>query len=159
MLGDAVNLASRLEGLTKVYGVPILCGDDTRAAVGDIVWREVDRVRVKGRAQAVGIHEPLAPAGDAAAVARAERWASHPRGLPRASVRRARAAIAAMAADEPDASLAAMFAGRCVSSPPRRRPTTGTARGTSSRSELAGAGRGAPPVPTTPSITPVRVLK
>jgi adenylate cyclase len=48
VLGDAVNLASRLEGLTKVYGVPILCGEATRAAVPDLVWREIDRVRVKG---------------------------------------------------------------------------------------------------------------
>jgi adenylate cyclase len=114
VLGDAVNLASRLEGLTKMYGVPILCGDETRAAVGSVVWREVDRVRVKGRAQAVGIHEPLAAAGDTAAVARAERWASILAAYRARRFDDARAVIAAIAADDPDAPLAAIFAGRCV---------------------------------------------
>ena len=52
VLGDAVNLASRLEGLTKVYGVTILCGEDTRAAVPEFVWREIDRVRVQGPREA-----------------------------------------------------------------------------------------------------------
>jgi len=114
VLGDAVNLASRLEGLTKMYGVPILCGEETRGAVGGIVWREVDRVRVKGRAQAVAIHEPLSPAGDAAAVARAERWASILAAYRARRFDDARAALAAIAADDPDASLAALFATRCA---------------------------------------------
>jgi adenylate cyclase len=69
VLGDAVNLASRLEGLTKVYGVGILCGDETRSAAPDFLWREVDRVRVKGREQPIAIWEPIGPAGDAAATA------------------------------------------------------------------------------------------
>ena len=51
VLGDAVNLAARLEGLTKIYGVTILCGDDTRNAAPDFRWREVDRVRVVKRDQ------------------------------------------------------------------------------------------------------------
>ncbi|WP_018411823.1 CHASE2 domain-containing protein [Methyloversatilis thermotolerans] len=60
VLGDAVNLASRLEGLTKQYGVGILVGEDTRRAVKGIVFREIDRVRVKGKDEPVSIHEPLA---------------------------------------------------------------------------------------------------
>jgi len=63
VLGDAVNLAARLEGLTKMYKVGILCGEATKAAAPDFRWREVDWVRVKGRDQAVGIFEPL-PADD-----------------------------------------------------------------------------------------------
>jgi adenylate cyclase len=109
-----VNLASRLEGLTKMYGVPILCGDDTRASVGDVVWREIDRVRVKGRAQAVGIHEPLAPTGDADAVARADRWASILAAYRAMRFDDARAELTAIAADDPDASLAALYATRCA---------------------------------------------
>ena len=68
VLGDAVNLASRLEGLTKVYGVGILCGDETKAAAPDFAWREIDRVRVKGREQPISIWEPLGAPGEAAAM-------------------------------------------------------------------------------------------
>lgn len=59
VLGDAVNLGSRLEGLTKAYGVEILASDFTRKAAPDYAFREVDRVRVKGREEPVAIFEPL----------------------------------------------------------------------------------------------------
>jgi adenylate cyclase len=59
VMGDAVNVASRLEGRTKSYGVGILVGEGTRAQVKDVVFREVDRVKVKGRDEAVTIYEPL----------------------------------------------------------------------------------------------------
>lgn len=59
VLGDAVNLGSRLEGLTKAYGVEILVSEFTRKAVPDYAFREVDRVRVKGRDEPVAIFEPL----------------------------------------------------------------------------------------------------
>jgi adenylate cyclase len=114
VLGDAVNLASRLEGLTKVYGVPILCGEATRAAVPDLVWREIDRVRVKGRASAVAIFEPLAEAGDAPAQVRASRWEA---ALGLYHARRfdeARTAFDAIAQDATDRALATLFATRCV---------------------------------------------
>ncbi|MCL6262244.1 adenylate/guanylate cyclase domain-containing protein [Craterilacuibacter sp. RT1T] len=67
VMGDAVNLAARLEGLTKVYGVPILCGPDTRAACPDRVWREVDQLRVKGKCEAISAWQPLPTASQAAA--------------------------------------------------------------------------------------------
>ncbi|MDD2925627.1 adenylate/guanylate cyclase domain-containing protein [Rhodoferax sp.] len=60
VIGDAVNLASRLEGLSKVYGVSIVAGETTRQLAGDFVWQELDRVRVKGKAQAITIYTPLA---------------------------------------------------------------------------------------------------
>jgi adenylate cyclase len=61
VMGDTVNLASRLEGANKYFGSAIMVSDATRAAAGDdgFVWRELDRVKVKGRAAPVAIHEPL----------------------------------------------------------------------------------------------------
>lgn len=59
VMGDAVNLASRLEGLTKEYGTDIIVGEETRNAVPDVVFREIDLVRVKGKDTAVAIFEPL----------------------------------------------------------------------------------------------------
>jgi adenylate cyclase len=60
-MGDAVNVASRLEGRTKGYGVGILVGEATRRLVKDVVFREVDRIKVKGKDEAVVIYEPLGP--------------------------------------------------------------------------------------------------
>jgi adenylate cyclase len=59
VMGDAVNLSSRLEGLTRVYGVGILVGPKTRQVVKDVVFREVDRVKVKGKDEPVDIFEPI----------------------------------------------------------------------------------------------------
>ena len=64
VMGDAVNLASRLEGLTKEYGADIIVGENTRAEVSDIVFRELDRVRVKGKDSAVMIFEPVGAEGE-----------------------------------------------------------------------------------------------
>jgi adenylate cyclase len=64
VMGDAVNLASRLEGLTKHYGVDALVGPATRDAAKDFVYREIDRVRVKGKGAPVAIFEPLGVEGE-----------------------------------------------------------------------------------------------
>ena len=60
VVGDAVNLGSRLEGLSKHYGVTIVASETTRREAPGFVWQELDLVRVKGKAQAVAIHTPLA---------------------------------------------------------------------------------------------------
>ena len=57
-VGDNVNLASRLEGLNKYYGTNILISDTTAMALENgFILRDVDLVRVKGKAQGVRIHE------------------------------------------------------------------------------------------------------
>lgn len=61
VLGDNVNLGSRIEGMTKPYGVSILVSETTAALVPDWSYRQVDKVRVKGRSQPVWILEPLGP--------------------------------------------------------------------------------------------------
>ena len=72
VMGDAVNLASRIEALTRHYGVEVLAGQATREEAGGdtrandggghatgIVWVEVDRVRVKGKSRDVTLFTPL----------------------------------------------------------------------------------------------------
>jgi adenylate cyclase len=64
VMGDAVNLGSRLEGITKVYGVGIAVGQATRLAAPEFVYRELDLVRVKGKNEPVAIFEPLGKPAD-----------------------------------------------------------------------------------------------
>ena len=65
VMGDAVNLGSRLEGITKQYGVGILVTEATRSGAPDFLYRPIDVVRVKGKEQPVAIFEPLAAADQA----------------------------------------------------------------------------------------------
>ncbi|MDP4978716.1 MAG: adenylate/guanylate cyclase domain-containing protein [Desulfobacterales bacterium] len=66
VLGDQVNLGSRLEGLNKVYGTDILIGENTaRLVKNDFTLREVDSVRVVGKQQCVRIYELIANSGAA----------------------------------------------------------------------------------------------
>jgi adenylate cyclase len=58
-MGDAVNIASRLEGITKEYGADIIIGEGTRRLISGFALREIDRVRVKGKDESVTIYEPL----------------------------------------------------------------------------------------------------
>jgi adenylate cyclase len=88
VMGDAVNLASRLEDLTKEYGVGVLVSENIVRAVQDFVYREVDKVRVKGKREGVAIFEPIGAQGEvggdtlaeidrfhrALALFRAQRW-------------------------------------------------------------------------------------
>ncbi|MGE0331937.1 MAG: CHASE2 domain-containing protein [Ramlibacter sp.] len=62
VIGDSVNLGSRLEGLSKTYGVDIVVSESTRKLAPDFAWQELDKVRVKGKEQAVSIFWPMAPA-------------------------------------------------------------------------------------------------
>lgn len=65
VLGDAVNLAARLEGVNKEYGTSIIISEATRGRVGGrFRIRELGRVRVVGKREAVGIFELLSAEGD-----------------------------------------------------------------------------------------------
>jgi adenylate cyclase len=59
VMGDTVNLGSRLEGLTKQYGVDIIVSARTTELIPDFRFRELDLVRVKGKNEPVAIFEPL----------------------------------------------------------------------------------------------------
>jgi adenylate cyclase len=65
VMGDEVNLASRLEGITKQYGVGIIVGENTQNLVTDFLYRELDHVRVKGKDRPVAIYEPIALVSEA----------------------------------------------------------------------------------------------
>jgi adenylate cyclase len=77
VMGDAVNLASRLEGLTKTYGVAVIIGEETaNRLAGRFLLRELDAVRVKGKSIPVRIFEPLVAQEetDPPTLARVEAW-------------------------------------------------------------------------------------
>ena len=61
VIGDQVNLASRIESSTKAYGATLLIGPKTNDAISELVLTRIaDNVRVKGKATAVRLYEPLA---------------------------------------------------------------------------------------------------
>jgi adenylate cyclase len=119
VLGDQVNLASRLEALTKEYGVGILVGEATAKAAGDgFVFREIDLVRVKGRAMAAPVFELRGRAGEPGRKGAIEPMWAEGLALYRArAFEQARATFARLS-DDP---AAAVMARRCevlVAAPP-----------------------------------------
>ncbi|MBN4075692.1 adenylate/guanylate cyclase domain-containing protein [Gammaproteobacteria bacterium AH-315-E17] len=65
VLGDAVNLGSRMESITKFYGVKFLIGEATYDHIEGFLCRLIDKVQVKGKEQPVRIYEPLCLEKDA----------------------------------------------------------------------------------------------
>ena len=59
VLGDAVNLGSRLESITKFYGAEILVGERTAELCPNIVFAFVDRIQVKGKDEPIAVYQPL----------------------------------------------------------------------------------------------------
>jgi adenylate cyclase len=113
VLGDGVNLASRLEGLTKRYHVPIVVGNRTRESVGGIVWRELDKVRVKGKTVPERIWEPMGREGEvpAADLAMLERWHGALEDFRARRFTRARAAFESLADEHGYLRLVAIYMG------------------------------------------------
>lgn len=59
VLGDAVNLGSRLESITKIYGLKLLIGQETYDHLEGYLCRLVDKVQVKGKDEPIRIYQPL----------------------------------------------------------------------------------------------------
>jgi len=112
-MGDGVNLASRLEGLNKIYGTTILASETIRARAGSaFLFRRVDRVAVKGRGQSIEICELVGAASDPRAAARQAALAPYERALAAAQRRQFQQALELLAA-LPDDGPSAVLTGRC----------------------------------------------
>ncbi|KFZ31264.1 hypothetical protein IDSA_00570 [Pseudidiomarina salinarum] len=115
VLGDNVNLGSRIEGLTKVYGTPILISEDTCQALTaeqrqQLPLRPVDKVRVKGRQAPVMLFQVLSETPDEKSrYALTSGWQAYQQGDFNAALDYYKAALAA----EPDDALALLFRDRC----------------------------------------------
>ena len=111
-MGDTINLASRLEGACKLYGVRVLAGEETQAAVKDeMATRLVDRVRVVGKTLPVSIFE-IAGRRDALGAAEAEKLAVFERAR-QAFLRREWAAAASLFESLTGDGPAAIYLERC----------------------------------------------
>jgi len=121
VMGDAVNLASRLEGANKFYGTTIIASEATVQLAGDaFAWRELDAIRVKGRTQALKIHELLARASELTEAQR-QMVADYARGLAHWRAREFSEAAAAFGNSAERDEAAAMFRDRArelAASPP-----------------------------------------
>lgn len=114
VMGDSVNLAARLEGASKLYGAGIVVGQATRSAAPDFLYRELDRVRVVGKQEAVAIFEPRCPlaGAPAAELAQIERWHAALASLRARDWAAAGVQLARLQADFPDDGLYRLYAAR-----------------------------------------------
>jgi adenylate cyclase len=117
VIGDGVNLASRLEGATKQYGAQVMVSEFTREKIGDrFVVRELDTIRVKGKLQPVRVYEVLAEAASPAAAAVGRLQELHERGMEPYRQRRWKHALAAFEAGReafPSDTVFGLYVDRC----------------------------------------------
>lgn len=116
VIGDSVNLASRLEGANKVYGTEVLVDARTaELARGTVLFREVDQIVVVGKTEPVRIYEPLAILGQGTGPIRAD-LALYEQALAAYRQRDFKAALvllAKLAASQPGDGPAQWLAARC----------------------------------------------
>jgi len=115
VIGDNVNLGSRLEGLNKMYGSHVLASEATIMAAGDaVVARELDLVRVKGKRLPVRLFEILGPGDERPAwVELRERFAAGIAAYRRQQWEEALAAFAQVLEARPDDGPAQLYLRRC----------------------------------------------
>ena len=120
VVGDGVNLAARLETANKVYGTRLLVSASTMAQLREpYPSREIDLLRVKGRAQPVAIHEVFTTAPDAALLAAyAEGLAAYRRGEWSSAVDAFDAALRVRPDDTPSSVMRARASARAGRPPP-----------------------------------------
>ncbi|NLF16041.1 MAG: adenylate/guanylate cyclase domain-containing protein [Lentisphaerae bacterium] len=111
VMGDAVNLASRLEGLTRVYDTGMLISDATRRAIGDAFHcRPIDVVCVKGKLEPAALFEPLCEGPpDAAMAAETGRFTEALEAYRRRDFDACRGLIEALQRDHPQCRLYALY--------------------------------------------------
>jgi adenylate cyclase len=80
VIGDAVNLASRLETLTRIYRVPTIVGERTRLQCDGIAFRTLDIVQVRGKRNRTRIYQPVCEAKDLSGMLR-DRLGLHEQGV------------------------------------------------------------------------------
>lgn len=113
-MGDAMNLASRLEGVNKFYGSAVLCSGETwRQAGPGFVGRRLDRARVKGKSTTVELWEVLAQAPQATAEASVAAWNEALAHWENRDWRSAAEAFDALSVASPDDEPARRMAERC----------------------------------------------
>lgn len=116
VLGDSVNLGSRIESLTKQYGVQTMISEFTLAAVSGLITRELDLVRVKGKDTPVAIFEPLGFEEDndvdAQTIARLDRHHQALADFRSQKFAEAKVIWQALAAEEPDRMIYEVYLGR-----------------------------------------------
>lgn len=115
VMGDNVNLGSRLEGLTKFYGVPILVSQTTRDAAPEFAYRWLDRVQVKGRAEPVNIYQPLGLSAELSAAQQAQLDAYHAalEAYQQADFIAAQAAFESLMLQQPELNVLHIYRERC----------------------------------------------
>lgn len=110
LIGDNVNLASRLEGLCKRYGAPVVVSGDTREGCGDaFAFVHLDVLRVKGKTKPVSIYWPMRPGTDAIFQVAMPQWSAARALYEKGDFAKASAGFATLAKSYPSMRLFGLY--------------------------------------------------
>ena len=121
-IGDAVNLASRLEGQTKTYGVDIIASEHIyRACKDSFIFRDIDYIKVKGKEEASGVFHLMGFKGEEDKIALAGLFKDALVSYRKGDFNIAKAAFEDILSKHPDDGPSAVYIGRCgeyIETPP-----------------------------------------